>query len=67
MISIKDYIINKESINYIRLSKTEQDGYTWKETYHLYIHFDKDDIIHLKTYDENEYNKWLDLLKEVLL
>ena len=64
MITINEFIINKANINYIWLSNTNSDGYIWRKTYHLHIYFDKDNELHLKTYDEGEYKKWIKLIKE---
>lgn len=62
MIWIKEYIINRENIKYMMTDTTNTDGYTYRKTYHLYIYFEKNINIHLKTYDKDECNEWLELL-----
>lgn len=63
MVEVDGSLINKHNITYVENHITDSDGYTWKKTYHISIHFTGGEVLKLKTYDETEFNSWLNELK----
>lgn len=63
MIELNNTLININRVNYIEKKISDADGYTYKTTYILIFHFgEAGGILKLKTYDKNEYDKWLEVI-----
>lgn len=63
MVEIFGKLINKSNIACVNYVITNSDGYTYKKTYHINIKFIGDYTMQLKTYDEEEFKKWWEMLK----
>lgn len=61
-----DYIaINKKLITHITTSINDSDGYVYKKTYVINVYvIGSNEVIRLKTYDKETFEKWLEELKE---
>ena len=60
-----DYIvINKDSITHFNTYIQDSDGYVCKRTYSIFVYvIGKEEAIKLKTYDKEEFEKWVSQLK----
>lgn len=64
MIEIQGNLINAKNIAYVTPYTTATDSYVYQKTYHIEIIFNNKCVLTIKTYDKNEFDEILELLKK---